>query len=131
MKKDKDGSVISAYVDRDGIQYKHTHLDIGMGFGRTVPGPPHSNVINSNERITKNKQNSCAFHKPVVDSMEPRDSVLHVAPNAQENHKEKKHSGKLGGLFSKLASFRFSLKKGADEKNKVFKKSATEPNASK
>lgn len=123
--------MVSAYVDRDGIQYKHTHLDIGMGFGHGMTGSPHSTVVSSNERITKNKQNSCAFYKPVVDLMEPRDSVLHEATHAQEHQKEKKHSGKLGGLFSKLASFRFSLKKGAEEKNKVYKKNAVESNSSK
>lgn len=126
MKKDKDGSVISAYIDRDGIQYKHTHLDIGMGFGHAMTGMPHSGAIASNERMSAtNKQNSCAFYKPVVDVMEPRNAALHEAAHAQQKRKEKKQSSKLGGFFSRLASFRFNLRKSSNEKDKVYSKSET------
>lgn len=126
MKKDKDGSVISAYVDRDGIQYKHTHLDIGMGFGHPMTGMPHSSCTTSNERtnlMNKPKQSSSgAFHKPVVDVMKQCDAGIHERPHGQQHPKDKKHSGKLGGFFSRLASFRFSLKKSAEEKVKLKKK---------
>lgn len=30
IKKDRDGCIIKAYVDSDGIQYKHTHLDLDL-----------------------------------------------------------------------------------------------------
>lgn len=123
IKKDKDGSVISAYVDRDGIQYKHTHLDIGMGFGHTVTGAPLPSGTTSNERMSKtNKQNTSAFYKS-VDVMETSDAGHDVA-NAQKR-KEKKQSGKIGGFFSRLASFRFSLKKGVNEKDQVYKQKGT------
>lgn len=121
IKKDKDGSVISAYVDRDGIQYKHTHLDIGMGFEHTVTGTPHSTAISNERMISMNKpkqSSSGAFHKPVVDVMEKRDATVRGTTHAQSQRKDKKHSSKLGGFFSRLASFRFSLKKGAEEKIK-------------
>lgn len=123
IKKDKDGSVISAYVDRDGIQYKHTHLDIGMGFGHTMTGAPLPTATCSNERMSKtNKQNTSAFYKS-VDVMETPDAGHHVAHAQQQ--KEKKQSGKIGGFFSRLASFRFSLKKGVSEKDQVYKQKGT------
>lgn len=128
IKKDKDGTVVSAYVDRDGIQYKHTHLDIGLNIGgHTASGTPHSDASN-NERMNsmnKPKQSSGVFHKPVVDAMEScHDAALMGATHAHQR-KDKKHSGKLGGFFSRLASFRFSLKKGAEEKDKLKKKRET------
>lgn len=123
IKKDKDGSVISAYVDRDGIQYKHTHLDIGMGFGHTMTAAPLPSVTCSNERMSKtNKQNTSAFYKS-VDVMETPDAGHDVA--LAQNRKEKKQSGKFGGFFSRLASFRFSLKKGVNEKGKVYRQNVT------
>lgn len=125
IKKDKDGSVISAYVDRDGIQYKHTHLDIGMGFGH-VTHAPHSGPVTSNERMSvMNNQNRDAFHKPVVDMMELPHAARHEAAHTQQKPKEKKHSSKLVGFFSRLASFRFNLRKGAHEKDKVYRRNDT------
>lgn len=126
IKKDKDGGVISAYVDRDGIQYKHTHLDIGMGFGtHAAAGTPHSHSTMSNETITsmnKPKQStSGAFHQPVVDVMDSRNTKLNEPLKAQQRNC-KKHTGKFGGFFSRLSNFRFSLKKGDDEKNKLKRK---------
>lgn len=126
IKKDKDGSVISAYVDRDGIQYKHTHLDFTVDFGHMATETPPSITPTINERINpmnKPKQSSSgAFHKPVVDVMSERNVAFREADRTQHQRKDKKHSSKLGGFFSRLASFRFSLKKGAEEKDKHKKK---------
>lgn len=115
-----------------------------MGFGHNSHSHSHShsqshNVLPhsgaSNERAAGNNKHSGAFYKPssasaisassVVDgAMEPRNAgVLYEAGHAQRKRKEKKHASKLGGFFSRLASFRFSLRKGAtataaDEKDR-------------
>ncbi|CAG9815564.1 unnamed protein product [Phaedon cochleariae] len=117
IKKDKDGSVIKAYVDGDGIQYKHTHLDIGIGFG-----PHHATA----EKAAETSGQRRAF-KP-VDAMEAQDA-FRKAEHAQDARKDvaskqSKASGKIGGFFSRLASFRFNLKRGAEEKAKLKKKTA-------
>ncbi|KAG5896475.1 hypothetical protein JTB14_005856 [Gonioctena quinquepunctata] len=118
IKKDKDGSVIKAYVDRDGIQYKHTHLDIGMGFGVGPAPSPHHYV----EKTTETSGRQSSAHKP-VNAMEAQDALRGEVGHAhRKDAKQSKASGKLGGFFSRLASFRFSLKKGAEEKAKLKKK---------
>lgn len=114
IKKDKDGSVIKAYVDGDGIQYKHTHLDINLGL------PHHPNTQTTGGDAQKQqKQNTISPTKP-VEAMEARDALRSEVGHARKE--KNKASGKLGGFFSRLASFRFSLKKGAEEKAKVKKK---------
>ncbi|XP_072386474.1 uncharacterized protein [Diabrotica undecimpunctata] len=127
IKKDKDGTVVKAYIDRDGIQYKHTHLDIGMGFGHNTQtataAQPHY-VEKPFETSFSGAGHKSAFKSvsaSSVNNMEARDIHREVA-HAQKDAKQSKASGKLGGFFSRLASFRFSLRKGAEEKAKLKKK---------
>ncbi|CAH1106269.1 unnamed protein product, partial [Psylliodes chrysocephalus] len=125
VKKDKDGSVVKAYVDRDGIQYKHTHLDIGMGFGHNATSnstPHHASASIDNHNTNVEPQSSAFKSVRSVDAMEARDAQRGVAHAPLKDVKQSKASGKLGGFFSRLASFRFSLRKGAEEKAKLKKK---------
>lgn len=125
VKKDKDGSVVKAYVDRDGIQYKHTHLDIGMGFGHNATSnstPHHASASIDNHNTSVEPQSSAFKSVRSVDAMEARDAQRGVAHAPLKDVKQSKASGKLGGFFSRLASFRFSLRKGAEEKAKLKKK---------
>ncbi|CAH1161433.1 unnamed protein product [Phyllotreta striolata] len=120
VKKDKDGSVIKAYVDRDGIQYKHTHLDAGYG---EAAAPPALAGAPTGDRSAPDGRSPVPRTRQPVGAMEVGDAHGDVARVALKDAKRSKATGKLGGFFSRLAGFRFSLRKGADEaKGKTRKK---------
>ncbi|XP_057659058.1 uncharacterized protein LOC130895646 isoform X1 [Diorhabda carinulata] len=127
IKKDEDGTLVKAYIDRDGIQYKHTHLDIGFNSQTTTAGLPHQfETRPPHERSSTSTVQKSAFKSAIgsvssVNNMEARDAHREIA-HAHKDSKQSKASGKLGGFFSRLASFRFSLRKGAEEKAKLKKK---------
>lgn len=99
VKKDKDGCLIKAYVDGDGIQYRHTHLDLDNVYGNKPPTTTESShVLGSN-----------------TESMQPK-SVVGMSAKVRDAV-PRKDKGKLGGFFSRLASFRFSARKDAKKKN--------------
>ncbi|KAJ8985601.1 hypothetical protein NQ317_015093 [Molorchus minor] len=87
--------------------------------GEAFPPPPGRSQHQQQQqcqRIEQAESRPATAVRP-VDAMEKRE-VGHA-----HSLKEKAKSGRLGGFFSRLASFRFSLKKGAEEKAKTKKKS--------
>ncbi|CAH0559669.1 unnamed protein product [Brassicogethes aeneus] len=112
IKKDEHGALVQAYVDRDGIQYKHTHLDLGVfqnSSAPTVAAPHHRNSEGGPQTAASRTTLSHA------NDMEAQ----HAQPSKEKNVSSR---AKLGGFFSRLASFRFSNRKGQQEKSKLKKK---------
>lgn len=91
IKKDADGCIIKAYIDGDGIQYKHTHLDID----EQLPSPSH------------------VFQRDIQRKQQPVAGMEAVEVQRKEHKQQTKK--KLGGFFSRLTSFRF---KKDDKKKK-------------
>lgn len=110
--KDLDGSVIKAYTARDGVMYKHTHLSLNSSTVYHTSPTQASHVVDSNSTTEVNSP------KP-VRSME--------SEVTQRNIKSTR-SGKLGGFFSRIASFRFANRKN-DDKSKKKKAGATNASA--
>ncbi|RZC36856.1 hypothetical protein BDFB_006467, partial [Asbolus verrucosus] len=100
VKKDGDGCVIKAYIDGDGIQYKHTHLDLDNVY---EPPPPKSHVAVG--RGVEAKRSDAVAGMEAVD-----------VPRKEPPEKPQPKTKKLGGFFSRLTSFRFSNRK--DDKSK-------------
>ncbi|KAK9874857.1 hypothetical protein WA026_005672 [Henosepilachna vigintioctopunctata] len=98
MKKDKDGCLIKAYVDGDGIRYQHTHLDLDNVYSNKPP--------TTSERSHVGLSNTESMQAKPVVGMASR--VRDAAP--------RKEKGKFGGFFSRLASFRFSARKDSAKK---------------
>ncbi|XP_045469344.1 uncharacterized protein LOC123677004 isoform X2 [Harmonia axyridis] len=98
MKKDNDGCLIKAYIDGDGIQYKHTHLDLDNVYGNK---PPTTGTASSHVHGTSNN----------TESVRSKSVVVGMAEKAGD-----RKGGKFGGFFSRLASFRFSARKDAKKK---------------
>lgn len=157
--------MIQAYVDRDGIQYKHTHLDLDARRSHElIPGHhQHSNATLVNSRTTFHSNSSIIsgyggggtttnttttsniehhhlqprrpHHNVITNKSVGAMEAFETRPqlnktNASSNNAVNKTgksspSGKLGGFFSRLASFRFSTRKSAEEKNKIKKKNVT------
>nr|XP_015839686.1 PREDICTED: uncharacterized protein LOC661447 isoform X2 [Tribolium castaneum] len=99
IKKDVDGCIIKAYVDGDGIQYKHTHLDVDEP--SPLPSATTSHVLQRDVVERKQQQQQ----QQAVEGMD--------AVQAQQKTKKK-----LGGFFSRLTSFRFSTRKDDKKKKK-------------
>lgn len=109
MKKDEHGALVQAYIDRDGIQYKHTHLDLGK-----YDSPPHHQSSGGGhvEGRPQPPNHDRRSQQPAVAAMEVQDA----------HRKDKSPRNKIGGFFSRLASFRFSNRKGQEEKAKLKKR---------
>lgn len=99
--KEPDGTVTKAYTATDGVVYKHTHLSLNSSTVYQPPTPTISHVSDSNS-AAEVKQGK------TVRSMESSVS--------RETSKSPR-SGKLGGFFSRIASFRFPTRKN-DKKKK-------------
>lgn len=124
------------YVDKDGIGYKHTHL--GPAYKKApsslpTTSPPASNTVNSNSSASSsighvvasgNQKEVCGRPAQPKQSVSAMESQL----KRRDSTKSSK-SGKLGGFFSRIASFRFTKSKQHDdklEKNKNKKKTTDE-----
>lgn len=129
---------MKAYIDNDGVQYKHTHLDLDNVV--EIPDQPqHHHLQESMAPSASTSKSHVAFchgdaqlsiqqqstHPAVpvigmdVVNVTRKDSAPHHhLPHS--NQKNQRAGGKLGGFFQRLASFRFSNRK--DEKNKSKKK---------
>ncbi|KAL3276887.1 hypothetical protein HHI36_012258 [Cryptolaemus montrouzieri] len=101
LKKDKDGCLIKAYVDGDGIHYQHTHLDLDNVYSNKPPTSPTTSDLSHVGSNTASMQ-----AKPVVG----------MAARARDVTTPRKDKGKFGGFFSRLTSFRFSARKDAAKK---------------
>lgn len=101
--KEPDGTVTKAYTATDGVVYKHTHLSLNSStVYQPAPTPSFSHVVESNTAAEVKQQGKA------VRSMESSES--------RETSKSPR-SGKLGGFFSRIASFRFPTRKN-DKKKK-------------
>lgn len=100
--KEPDGTVTKVYTATDGVVYKHTHLSLNSStVYQSAPTPSFSHVSDSNSPAE-------VKHGKAVRSMESSES--------RETSKSPR-SGKLGGFFSRIASFRFPTRKN-DKKKK-------------
>lgn len=106
VKKDDDGCVIKAYVDFDGVHYKHTHLDLDNVYGGEPSSPPPIGGHVTEAGAVKHRGGA-------VGVMEVSDAV-----RDKEATRTRPTGGKLGGFFSRLASFRFSSRKHDEKKRK-------------
>ena len=96
--KEEDGCLVRNYVDKDGVEYKHTHLgDVYKAPTTTTTAAGSTHVVNA-ERV-----------KPV-------NAMGSVGQVRKEKATGK--SGKLGGFFSRIASFRFPSRKNDAQKKK-------------
>ncbi|KAF7286697.1 hypothetical protein GWI33_004323 [Rhynchophorus ferrugineus] len=135
LKKDKDGCMVKAYVDGDGIQYKHTHLDV-----KTVSQSSVNNDISGSSDFKQNKssaggKNSLSSKFPFHFGSGPhgghednRQSHVRQSSGAKQTNissmdegetsprsrKSKNRTG-LGGFLQRLASFRLGVKKGQEK----------------
>lgn len=107
--REPDGTVTKVYTATDGVVYKHTHLSLNSGNIYQSPPTPSSisHVSESNSSATTEVVKQQQLGK-VVCSMESNES--------RESSKSPR-SGKLGGFFSRIASFRFPTRKN-DKKKK-------------
>lgn len=107
--KDLDGSVIKAYTARDGVMYKHTHLSLNSSTVYQTSPTASSHVSGNNS--------------PEVNSAKP---VRSMESEVEQRNARSTRTSKLGGFFSRIASFRFANRKN-DDKNKKKKVTATKP----
>jgi hypothetical protein len=114
IKKDHDGCIIKAYIDGDGIQYKHTHLDLDNA-DEPVPPLGRSHVAVGRDVQVKRSDAVAVMEAVQAPRKEPQQHLQH-----KQQAKTPRTAGKLGGFFSRLTSFRFSARK--DDKNKAKKK---------
>lgn len=105
--KDLDGSVIKAYTARDGVMYKHTHLSLNSSTVYQTSPTAASHVASSNSTE--------------VNSPKP---VRSMESEVEQRNARSTRTSKLGGFFSRIASFRFANRKN-DDKNKKKKVNAT------
>lgn len=108
--KEPDGTVTKAYTATDGVVYKHTHLSLNSSsvYQQQTPTPLSSHVFESNS-AAEVKQGK------TVRSME--------SSELRESSKSAR-SGKLGGFFSRIASFRFPTRKNDKKKKEAVKSKA-------
>nr|CAH7713704.1 unnamed protein product [Callosobruchus chinensis] len=99
VKKDKDGAVVRAYVDSDGVQYRHTHLDQGL-LGAAA----------AQQRFVEKRQSQLAGSG--ADSVDAMQRCEQIADGGGR----RKRSGKIGGFFQRLTGLRFSLRKNETKK---------------
>lgn len=153
-------------MDGDGIQYKHTHLDLNIHRSNEIVGAISNPTLvgsrttfQSNSSITSGYA-GCGGGITTTNSTSNIEQLQHIrrqqynnintnksvgAMEAFETHHQQQQqnlnssksnnninkqtkssaSGKIGGFFSRLASFRFSARKNAEEKNKIKKKNQT------
>lgn len=105
--KEPDGTVTKAYTATDGVVYKHTHLSLNSSsVYQQTPTPTNSHVFESNS-AAEVKQGKA------VRSMESSD--------LRESSKSAR-SGKLGGFFSRITSFRFPTRKNDKKKKEAASK---------
>ncbi|CAH1983248.1 unnamed protein product [Acanthoscelides obtectus] len=100
VKKDKDGAVVRAYVDSDGVQYRHTHLDQGL-LGAAAAHQQRGNAQHQSQLAGASS----------VDAMQPAS-----AQREEIAGRGRKRSGKIGGFFQRLTGLRFSLRKNETKK---------------
>ncbi|GJQ85814.1 hypothetical protein Trydic_g20369 [Trypoxylus dichotomus] len=133
----KDLAKESAYVDKDGVVYRHTHLgsvykpafsNTGDNSNTDVPtttrSPSTTNTsgVRSGSHVSASVSQIEICDRPVQSRQSVSAMESPLKRRDSTNNKTSK-SGKLGGFFSRIASFRFSKSKN-DEKNK--KKKLTE-----
>ncbi|KAL1506213.1 hypothetical protein ABEB36_005613 [Hypothenemus hampei] len=148
VKKDKDGYTVKAYVDLDGIQYRHTHLDINSlsQTSLNASNVTSSTKANYTDPIVQNlgSKNSLTskfpFHQTTLLPHGGRlvEDRSHQSSNGgkQSNfrgamdddgsdaiaHPKRKNKSGLGGFLQRLASFRLGAKKGQEQKEKLKRK---------
>nr|CAI5868029.1 unnamed protein product [Callosobruchus analis] len=98
VKKDKDGAVVRAYVDSDGVQYRHTHLDQGL-LGAAA--------IRRQSQLAGSGAHAAGAQS--VDGMQQCGEIA-------DGGARRKRSGKIGGFFQRLTGLRFSLRKNEAKK---------------
>lgn len=119
VRKDDDGSVLGNYVDGDGVLYKHSHL--GDVYQSMPPTPSTSHVPTSSRSRKIDAPQSKLVEKEKHVKQQASAAAMEPAIQTRRDSKLAK-SGKLGGFFSRLASFRFSSRKASEDKTKNKKK---------
>lgn len=101
-RRDSTDKLFNAYSDADGVSYQHNQL---ADTKQSSP-PFQSNHVPVNNNIP-----------PLNINREKRAVAMERSASCRD-----RKTGKLGGFFSRLVSFRFSTRKSADNKNKQPKK---------
>lgn len=109
IRRDSTGKTLTAYVDADGVMYQHNQV-----VDTTARLPP--SLVQSNHVPVNNN---------ILAAVNTNREKRAVAMERSVPCRDRK-SGKLGGFFSRLVSFRFSTRKSADGKNKHSKKNSDE-----
>ncbi|VEN47300.1 unnamed protein product, partial [Callosobruchus maculatus] len=107
VKKDKDGAVVRAYVDSDGVQYRHTHLDQGL-LGAAAAQQRFLDKRGGQSQLAAGGGES-------VDAMQRCEEIADGGGGGR-----RKRSGKIGGFFQRLTGLRFSLRKTEAKKKERY-----------
>ncbi|XP_018323997.1 uncharacterized protein LOC108736170 isoform X2 [Agrilus planipennis] len=115
IQKEVDGTLVRAYIDTDGIAYRHTHLVDGSQ--QSLPSTSPSGHVNSFMPRHQHYQQSDKRESENVYAAKPVSTMESVAKHRDSTSKSSRASGKLGGFFSRIASFRFSNRKNDKKKH--------------
>ncbi|XP_060527330.1 uncharacterized protein LOC132702599 isoform X2 [Cylas formicarius] len=130
IKRDKDGCTIKAYVDVDGVQYQHTHLDLpgGAPTGTKPDAAAGSDaksrfpsIVSPSSSVVSVPHNFVAVEhqqsKQACVGKQTKGDGAVMSAGARSSKKKG-----LGGFLQRLASFRLGVKKGQEQKEKLKRK---------
>ncbi|XP_050297290.1 uncharacterized protein LOC126736792 [Anthonomus grandis grandis] len=103
IKKDKDGCTVKAYVDVDGVQYKHTHLDLNSLSQTSLndPNAKHTGVV---QHQNATSGGGVATHKNSFTSKFPLSQPLMPATRTNNTEENKVASAKQSTHVQKQSS---------------------------